>query len=270
MVAKRKEVSRHILGSDGLPKYVFHPEFNYAGDSREYLDGVDDLLKVDGPPGADAEITLFRAMHYCAFRAWQARGKRQAVTAQAARWITLRARIRDHLIMVNLGLSYDMVRRSRFTNVDEDDLFSEGLRALCDSVEAFDPWRGYRFSTYACNAIYRGFLRLSKMETRRARFVNFGYDPRMDNGSLDQSLSEYDERVYRERLTDAMRENAADLTSLELDILSRRFPVEPNRKRDTLERIGREMSVSKERVRQIQVTALEKLHRTLTAEPVLA
>jgi DNA-directed RNA polymerase sigma subunit (sigma70/sigma32) len=30
------------------------------------------------------------------------------------------------------------------------------------------------------------------------------------------------------------------------------------------------MSVSKERVRQIQVTALEKLHRTLTAEPVLA
>ncbi|HRX84326.1 MAG TPA: sigma-70 family RNA polymerase sigma factor [Phycisphaerae bacterium] len=269
MVAKRNEVSRHVLGSEGLPKYVFHPEFKYSSDSREYLDGLEELLQVEGPPEGDAEVRLFRAMHYCAFRAWEARGKRRAVTAEANRWIELRARVRDHLILVNLGLSYDMVRRSRFTNVDEDDLLSEGLRALCDAVEAFDPWRGYRFSTYACNAIYRGFLRLSKMETRRARFVTFGYDPRMDRGALDGNLNDYDERVYRQRLAEVLRENGADLTEQERDILSRRFPEEPNRKRETLERIGREMSVSKERVRQIQVTALEKLYQSLTADPVL-
>jgi len=270
MVAKRSEVSRHILGSDGLPKYVFHPEFKVAESSRDYLLGIDELLAIEGPPDAEAEVRLFRAMHYCAFRAWQARGKRQAVTAESARWIQARARIRDHLIVANLGLSYDMVRRSRFTNVDEDDLFSEGLRALCDAVEAFDPWRGYRFSTYACNAIYRGFLRLAKMETRRARFVSFGFDTRMDNGALDRNLSEYDESIYRNRLADVMRENTAELNEQELDILSRRFPVEPNRKRDTLERIGQEMRVSKERVRQIQVNALEKLHQVLTAVPVLS
>jgi len=269
MVANTKVVSRHILGSGGLPKYVYHPEFELDTNPREYLDGIDALLEIEGPPTVSAEIKLFRAMHYCAFRAWKARGKRQPVTATAARWIEVRSRIRDHLILANLGLCYDMIRRSRFSNVDDDDLFSEGLRALCDAVEAFDPWRGYRFSTYACNAIYRGFLRLSKMETRRARFISFGFDPRMDQGRVDRDLTEYDERVYRERLTDVLAQNTAELTNLERDILSRRFPVDSRRKRETLDRIGSEMQVSKERVRQIQVSALQKLHQTLTAEPVL-
>ncbi len=171
--------------------------------------------------------------------------------------------------MVNLGLSYEMLRRTRFTNVDEDDLLSEGLRALVDAVEAFDPWRGYRFSTYACNAIYRGFLRLSKMETRRSSLITFGFDSRMERGGHEMTAGDWDDRVYAQRLQDAIDNNEAELTSQERYILDKRFPAESIRKRETLERIGRDMSVSKERVRQIQVTALEKLRSVLTAEPVL-
>ena len=269
MVAKGKTTSRHVMGCDGLPKYVYHPDFADRQKGRQLIESVADLLEVNHPPRGDDEVRLFKAMHYRAFRAHRARGRRQAVTAVASRWIGRRNRIRDHLITVNLGLCYEMLRRTRFTNVDEDDLLSEGLRALCDAVEAFDPWRGYRFSTYACNAIYRGFLRLSKMETRRAQIINYGFDSRMDRGEWETNPFEWDDRVYTARLHEVIKDNAANLTSLEQYILDKRFPDEAGRKRQTLERIGRDIQVSKERVRQIQVSALEKLRLTITSEPVL-
>ena len=270
MVAKGKVTTRHVLGYDGLPKYVHHPDFEEQADCREYLEGLSVLMADKAPPKSVAEARLFKAMHYCASRARRARGKRIAVTAAAARWIKRRAVIREHLIVANLGLSYEMLRRTRFTNVDEDDLLGEGLRALCDAVEAFDPWRGYRFSTYACNAIYRGFLRLSKTETRRSNFITFGFDSRMERGGGEMTPAEWDDRIYSRRLQRIIKDNSAQLTTQERYILDRRFPDESNRKRDTLERLGREMRVSKERIRQIQVSALEKLRLTLTSVPVLA
>jgi hypothetical protein len=124
MVAKRGESSRHVLGWAGLPKYVHHPELDYGG-WRDFLPGIEPLLAQDARPSGADEGRLFRAMHYCAYRAWMARGKQCVVTARAADWIARRERIRDHLILVNLGLCYDMLRRNRFTNVDEDELFSE-------------------------------------------------------------------------------------------------------------------------------------------------
>lgn len=269
MVAKGKAVTRHVLRCDGLPKLVYHPEFEDRHVRREYLRGIEDLMRQKTPPGSAAEVRLFQAMHYSAFRARRARGKRVAVTASAARWIARRERIKDHLITVNLGLSYEMLRRTRFTNVDEDDLLGEGLRALCDAVEAFDPWRGYRFSTYACNAVYRGFLRLSKMETRRSSLITFGFDSRMERGGGEISAGEWDDRVYARRLQRIIEDNSAQLTIQERYILDKRFPDEATRKRETLERIGRDMQVSKERVRQIQVSALEKLRISLTSRPVL-
>ncbi len=268
MVAKGKAETRHVLRQGPLPKYVYHPNFEDRSASRVYLENIEVLMADKRPPRASAETVLFQAMHYCAFRAHCSRGKRVLMTASASRWAERRDSIRDHLIVANLGLSYEMLRRTRFTNVDEDDLLSEGLRALVDAVEAFDPWRGYRFSTYACNAIYRGFLRLSKMETRRSSLISYGFDSRMERGAGEMTAADWDDRVYRDRLAKAMEWNLADLNSQEQYILDKRFPAESVRKRETLERIGREMRVSKERVRQIQVTALEKLRLALTAEPV--
>ena len=269
MVAKSKSDRRHVLGYQGLPKYVYHPEMENNRRPRSWPDGITDLLEQQAPPSPRDEVQLFKAMHSCAHRARLACGKRTTMTARAARWTKRRNAIRDHLITVNLGLSYEMLRRTRFTNVDEDELLSEGLRALCDAVDAFDPWRGYRFSTYACNAIYRGFLRLSKMETRRSSIVRFGFDARMERGSWEMNPVDWDERVYAERLTRVIQGNTAQLTSLERCVLDKRFPEEIGRKRQTLETIGRDIQVSKERVRQIQVSALEKLRVALLSEPCL-
>ena len=268
MVARVKQLTTHVRQDHELPKFAYHPAFEGAS-PRQYLDGLDALLEAETPPNAATERRLFGAMHYCGYRARQARGRRVQVTAEARRWIERRESIRNHLIAVNVGLAYEMLRRTQFTNVDEDELLSEALRRLCDAVESFDPWRGDRLSTYACNAIYRGFSRLSKYETRRAQVISFGFDSRMERGSTKGVASDWDDRVYAHRLERVMDDNLADLTDKERYILQQRFPERSDVKRETLDRLGREMRVSKEQVRKIQISALEKIRRTLVAEPVL-
>lgn len=270
MVAKGKLDATQVGRQGSLPRFVHHPDFEDRVNARTILAGIEELLTSSAPPAGDDEARLFQAMHYCAYRAREAQGKRATPNAAAKSWLERHRVIRDHLILVNRGLSYEMLRRTHFTNVDEDDLLSEGLRALCDAVDAFDPSRGYRFSTYACNAIYRGFLRLSKLETRRASLVSFGFDTRMERGVGHEFPWQWDERVYSARLEQVLEANSAGLTGEEQYVLSRRFPERSDTKRATLECLGREMQVSKEYVRQMQVAALEKLRGKLTAEPVLS
>jgi RNA polymerase primary sigma factor len=269
VVAKSKAETTQVSGVQGLPRFVHHPSFADRAVAKQILSGLDDLLGANGPPEGLDEIRLFQAMHYAAYRARKTQRGRRTISALTQKWIDRHQAIRDHLIRVNLGLSYDMLRRTHFDNVDKDDLLGEGLRALCDAVDAYDPWRGFRFSTYACNAIYRGFLRLAKIETRRARFVSFGFETRMERGVGQDAPWKWDERVYSDRLQRLLEVNGAELTGTEQYVLSRRFPDRSDTKRATLESLGAEMKVSKEHVRQVQIAALEKLRDKLTSEPVL-
>ena len=70
-------------------------------------------------------------------------------------------------------------------------------------------------------------------------------------------------RIFTERLQQVLRMDNAELTDIEKTVLARRFPLEDGRQRQTLEDIGRQMRVSKERVRQIQNKALGKLRAAL-------
>lgn len=270
VVAPEENPTRHVLGTDGLPKYVHHPVFERSCVTRRILDGIEADLATSGPPNFDAEQRLFRAMHYCAFKAASRRGRKHTMTAASRRWVLRRRRIRDHLITANLGLVFDMLHRSHFGSVDPDDLLSEGLRALIDAVEAFDPWRGFRFSTYACNAIHRGFIKVAKSDDKRLSRVDRTFDLECLSGRGGDDLDDWDHAVYSERLPTIMHQNAANLSWIERYVISKRFPDRSDRPAATLAGIGREIQLSKERVRQIQCGALEKLRRCLLAEPVLA
>ena len=66
-----------------------------------------------------------------------------------------------------------------------------------------------------------------------------------------------------------MRDNRAELSEVERSVLQKRFPNEDVDPRLTLDRIGRQMRVSKERVRQIQLSALHKLRKAIEEDAVL-
>jgi len=66
-------------------------------------------------------------------------------------------------------------------------------------------------------------------------------------------------------------DNQAELTDVEREVIHHRFAIEKHTKRGetssplTLEQVGQIVGLTKERVRQIQNKALEKIRRTLEA-----
>ncbi len=220
------------------------------------------------------ENLLFRQLHYCSYRLSKLyKSAHRRLTPKVKReystWVDRYNQIRTRLIEANLGLVYDLIGRSRFESLERDEMTSEGMMALLRAADTFDPWRGYRFSTYACNAILRAFSRAALMDSKRRGRIVGPYDVEFEKSDALE-MNHIDQRdLFAERLRRILRLDNADLTDVEKSVLARRFPFEYGRERETLEDIGKEMRVSKERVRQIQLSALAKLRKAIDSDAVL-
>jgi RNA polymerase primary sigma factor len=243
---------------------------------------VEDRLFADWPGAAagsgrlrpDEETLLFKQLHFCGYqlsRLYKAAdrsvpsGKKRAYATWAQRYHQIRTRV----VEANLGLVYDLIGRSRFDNLDRDDMSSEGMMALLRAVDTFDPWRGFRFSTYACNAILRAFARAAMQDSRRRGKITGSYDEDFEKSDMPEQVREDQRSLFAERLRRILRMDNAELTDVEKTVLARRFPLEEGRTRQTLEEIGKMMRVSKERVRQIQLSAVAKLRQAMADDAVL-
>lgn len=80
----------------------------------------------------------------------------------------------------------------------------------------------------------------------------------------EQEITEAEKRALGQRLDEVMGET---LTAVERDILVQRFGLGGRRPR-TLDEIGAELNVSRERIRQMQVKALQKLQRKDAMAPL--
>lgn len=220
---------------------------------------ISEWIARGGGPEAPDEMALFTALHTCAYRANHARGYEES-----AEWRQRWSIIREYLVASNLGLVHLMIKRYRSVELDEDDLLSDGMYGLARAVEKFNPWRGYRFSTYACNVIARALMRRAKMSSGYHRRFPVQQDASFERPTPPPD-AETELRV--ERLQHALHRNLGELTELESIVLSRRFPDQGPRL--TYEQIGDGIGLSKERVRQIQNVALGKLRGVLSEDPML-
>lgn len=218
------------------------------------------------PAAQDApdEHELFAALQACAYRATRrARGK-TVTPAERYQWAERWRTIRNYLIARNLGLAYKMVARFRTSQVDRDDLRSEAFLALLRAVERFDPWRGFRLSTYACHAILKTMMQAVRRSKRYG--LQLVDEPELPSEPDSQGNRWAELRV--DRLRCALHLNQGDLTERESTVLAGRFPMGGGSQR-TLSQIGDTLGLSKERVRQIQNVALAKLRDVLQADPLL-
>jgi len=211
------------------------------------------------------EHTLFVALHTCAFRAARRARGRQIPMKERRTWAKRWKAIRAYIVEQNLGLVYSMIARIGPRHMDEDDLLSEAMLALTRAVDRFNPWRGYKFSTYACNVIARALMRRGKQESRHRRLFPVQHDLSCERSN---GLPDLRAELYVERLQRVLDRNLGELTGLETTILAHRFPHEPGPKL-TFREIGDAIGMSKERVRQIQNIALDKLREVLDADPML-
>lgn len=222
----------------------------------------------------DEETLLFKQLHYCGYRLselYKSAHKRLTRKAREsyAKWVQRYHLVRTRVIEANLGLVYDLIGRSRFATLDREEMTSEGMMALLRAADTFDPWRGFRFSTYACNAILRAFSRAAMQDSKRRGKIVGPYDVEFEKSDAAERKFGDQRALFTERLRRILDTDEAELTDVERTVLDRRFPFEDGRVRQTLEAIGQNMQVSKERVRQIQLTALAKLRSAIAVDPVL-
>lgn len=212
------------------------------------------------------------------------------------------ARLRERLILANTRLVRDIAtiihRKHPKSSLTAEDLTQEGMIGLMRAIEKFEPERGYKFSTMATAWIRQAIGRAlddtgemirtpvhAAVKQRRAQRLGEESEwPEWRVVSLDEPVSGNpdndplssfiaDERPAVEDVaTDAAfwhstlyRALGEKLSLRERYVVELRFGLSTEGDCWTLEQVGATMQITRERVRQIEATAIRKLRQALIA-----
>lgn len=204
-------------------------------------------------------------------------------------------RERDNMVLPNLRLVLKEVFRYHPTGMRRSDLFQEGILGLHKAVFRYDSTRGIRFSTYATywirQSIRKSLIDKSRMirvpqatqealrkadnpmreeEADRVRRIlsetvlfsagdSDGTDDRFSFDVKDLSPEpNIAKGLHTTRIPRAVSEALEGLSMRERDVVQRRFGLAGERPQ-TLEEVGTHLNLSRERIRQIEREALERM-----------
>lgn len=268
-------VKNDLFKKASAEQELFEGESIQAASTSWYHPMVDDELIAQAAPSSSLLTTaqeklVFLRYNYARLRAQAAVKKFRAQPGKlAAREVALwYGRVRDTreiITQANLALVLAMAKRTRMSDVDFGELVSEGNMALLRAVEKFDIARGFKFSTYACRAILKAFSRIAMKNSRYRQAFPTEFDPTMEKSNYQESRRADIEQDAVEELQRIIGSNTAQLSDVEKTVIQARFAVNQGQDASamTLEEVGRVIGVTKERVRQIQNKALEKLRATI-------
>ncbi len=274
------------------PEYLYHPSFDDQAltevitaampDAEDY-DANRRQLRIpkDAPPelaslyevpllNKEQEQHLFRKMNFLKHRAHQLR---QAMLLPSGKINTSKARtqdldrienllaqaqaIKDQLINANMRLVVSIAKRHTLPSDNFFERLSDGNLSLIRAVEKFDFGRGNKFSTYASWAIMKNYARSIPGErNRRDRYVT-GQDDLFE-AAPDTRIDEREYLASAEQATHKVNRLLEYLDPRERQIIRLRAGLDSS-KGMTLEKIGEQLGITKERVRQLNIRAMKKL-----------
>jgi len=167
--------------------------------------------------------------------------------------------VKNQIIRSNLRLVVSIAKRHVGPSNNFFELVSDGNMSLIRAVEKFDYARGNKFSTYASWAIMKNYARTIPEENyRRDRFVT-GHEE-MFEAAADNRMDEHEYESALKRMQEAIKGMLDRLDDREKLIITSRFGLGGASER-TLEQLGRELGITKERVRQIESRGVDKLRK---------
>jgi RNA polymerase primary sigma factor len=187
----------------------------------------------------------------------------------------------SRLVESNLRFVVSYAKRYRGLGASLLDLIHEGNLGLIEAAKRFDPTRNVKFISYAV-----WWIRESMMHTLSEQTRAFSFPPKLfgtlGTGAEDVSLNEpvtedgsrqladtlpqeqvppvEDEMIHQADL-DELAAAIGELDGKEREVVRLRFGLEDDEPR-TLQEIGERLSLSRERVRQIESRAKDKLRRS--------
>jgi len=211
----------------------------------------------------EQEAHLFRQMNYLKHQAAKLASKivpSRARSADLDRLENLLRRaqaLKEQLISANMRLVASIAKRHASATDNFFELLSDGNLSLMRAVEKFDYSRGNKFSTYASWAIMKNYARsIPSEKVQRDRFITgqeelFETATDLRSDELGQLVSEDRAQKQVNRLLECLDERERRIIQMRQGLAG-----EPER---TLEECGREMGITKERVRQLEKRGMDKL-----------
>jgi len=219
----------------------------------------------------DQEQHLFRQMNYLKFRAEQLRTEfrtpdgdvnptrvRTQALDEIEKLVGEAEVVKKLLINANMRLVVNIAKKHIHQAESLFELISDGNLSLMRAVEKFDYGRGFKFSTYASWAIIKNFARsIPDEKVRRERFVT-GHEEIFEIAP-DNRGDEHEALATHERATHSVNRLLEFLEPREREIIRMRAGLDDHAKGMTLEEIGQQFGITKERVRQLNARAMKKL-----------
>ncbi len=266
--ARKRILSRPLQIDRPEPDRRVEP-FEMVGESLlpEYLQ----VLKTTSVLSRDEEIELFRRYNFLKYLVATERHQIRlanvsaTLLSQLEDFLEQAENIRRMLIEANLRLVVSIASKHTGDGANFSELVSKGNFALIQAVEEFDYSKGFRFSRRASLNIAKEYAKVSGRSTeltrRRAESL-----ATIQRGLRETAADVLAIERTRQSLAQVIRE---ELDEREQHVILHHFgllstSVRKNTK--TLKQIGDELGLTKERIRQIELTALQKLRQCLSKE----
>ena len=214
------------------------------------------------------ERMLFRQYNYLKYQADQLRRRldpecaRSGELRRTERVLMQAEGVKNQIIRANLRLVVSIAKKHLNGPQSLFELISDGNLSLMKAVEKFDYSRGFKFSTYASWAIMKNFARSVPREKYLLDRYATGSEEVLE---LVGGMRGYDPRATSAlELRESLDVVLAQLSPRERSIIVGHFGLDESLPILTLDQLSQKMGISKERVRQLERRAMEKLRTMLS------
>jgi len=173
--------------------------------------------------------------------------------------------VKNFLIRSNLRLVVSIAKKRLQPGMSFFEMVSDGNMSLMRAIEKFDYTKGNKFSTYSTWAIMKNYARSIPAEHTILDRFRTGNEEIFASSAEKRGVQMADETTNA-RQRDVITSILGQLDERERSILLHRYGLQQGSEPLTLEEVGTRFGVTKERIRQIEARALQKLRKIAEEE----